>query len=680
MWIRFVALVLALAASAVFAQAPTVVGSVDSPGHVLQVVVTVNNEGRAGYSVLRAGTPVIAESRLGFLLTDAPKLERNFKAAATARRSVDETWEQPWGERRYVHNQYNELTVSLVETSELARKLEVVFRVYDDGLGFRYEFPDQPPLHDVNIAEELTEFAVVDPATAWWIPAGEWNRYEYLYRKTPLAEVSQAHTPITIKTDRGLYIAFHEAALVDYSSMWLRRSEGTRLKAQLVPASQGAKVKRTAPFTTPWRTMQIADTAGGLYMSDLILNLNEPNKLGDVSWFKPAKYVGIWWAMHLDTASWASGPKHGATTRNAKRYIDFAAQNGFRGVLIEGWNQGWDGDWFANGSTFSFTQPYPDFDLAGVAAYARSKGVHLVGHHETSANIAHYEPQLPAALDLYAKLGVDVVKTGYVADAGGVQALGDDGRIHFEWHDGQVMSRHHLKVVTEAAQRHIAVVAHEPIKDTGLRRTYPNWVAREGARGMEYNAWGDPPNPPEHEANLVFTRMLGGPFDFTPGVLSLTGRGGQRIQSTLAKQLANYVVLYSPLQMAADLPENYAKYPGPFQFIKVVPTDWADTRVLNGEVGDYATLARKDRNSDDWYIGSVTDENARTLEVELDFLDAGRTYTAQIYRDADGADWQSNAYAIAIEKRAVKRGDTLQLKLAPGGGEAIRLQARGKRR
>ena len=679
MWIRCFGLALAFVTSLAFADAPVTVGTIGSPGSVLNVTVTLNDEGRPGYTVTRSGAPVITESRLGFLLTDAPKLERNFKAAGTATRSVDETWEQPWGERRYVHNHYNELKVTLVEKTELARSLIVVFRVYDDGVGFRYEFPDQPQLKQVNIAEELTEFAVAEPATAWWIPAGEWNRYEYLYNKTSLSELSQAHTPVTIKTERGLHIAIHEAALVDYSSMWLRRVSGTRLKAQLSPSSQGAKVRRAAPFTTPWRTLQIADDAGGLYMSDLILNLNEPNTLGDVSWFKPAKYVGIWWEMHLGTSTWASGPKHGATTQNAKRYIDFAAKNGFRGVLIEGWNEGWDGDWFANGETFSFTKPYPDFDIAAVAAYARKKGVHLIGHHETSANIAHYEQQLEAGLDLYEKLGIDSVKTGYVADAGGVKALGEDGQIHYEWHDGQVMSRHHLKVVTEAAKRHIAVVAHEPIKDTGLRRTYPNWIAREGARGMEYNAWGNPPNPPEHEANLVFTRMLGGPFDFTPGVLSLVGKDGQRIQSTIAKQLANYVVIYSPMQMAADLPENYAKYPRPFQFIKDVPTDWADTRVLNGEVGDYATLARKDRNSDDWYIGSVTDENARTLAIRLDFLDAGRRYRAQIYRDADDADWQTNPHAIAIETRDVKRGDELQLKLAPGGGEAIRLHRLGRR-
>ena len=650
------------------------IGTVSSPGNILTVSVTVNDEGRPGYTVSRGGRSIVHESRLGFLLTDAPKLERNFRGDGVETRSVDETWEQPWGERRYVRNRYNEIRVRLVEKTPPARTIVVVFRAFDDGIGFRYEFPDQPQLREVNIGDELTEFAIADQGTAWWIPGGEWNRYEYLYRRTRLSEVAQAHTPLTIRTDAGLHIAIHEAALVDYSSMWLRRIDGTQLKAVLAPSSQGARVRRTAPFATPWRTLMITDSASALYMaSDLILNLNEPNALGDVSWFKPAKYIGIWWEMHLGTASWASGPQHGATTANTRRYIDFAAKHGFRGVLVEGWNVGWDGDWFANGETFSFTQPYPDFDLEGLAEYAERKGVRLVGHHETSANIAHYEQQLAAGLDLYRRLGIDSVKTGYVADAGGVKALGDDGNIHFEWHDGQVMSRHHLKVVTEAAKRHIAVVAHEPIKDTGLRRTYPNWIAREGARGMEYNAWGNPPNPPEHEANLVFTRMLSGPFDFTPGVLSLKGKDGQPFQSTIAKQLANYIVLYSPMQMAADLPENYRRFPAPFQFIKDVPTDWAQTLVLNGEVGDYVTLVRKDRNSDEWYLGAVTDENARTLEVKLDFLDAGRAYRAQIYRDGANADWRSHPQAIAIERRQVRRGDTLKLNLAPGGGQAIRM-------
>ncbi|MBM2854938.1 MAG: glycoside hydrolase family 97 protein [Steroidobacteraceae bacterium] len=651
------------------------VAGVSSPGGTLTVTVSLNDEGRPGYAIVRRGRPVIAESRLGFLLTDAPKLERNFELTDSSTRSVDETWEQPWGERRYVRNKFNELRVRLREKSALHRRLEIVFRVYDDGVGFRYEFPDQSQLKQVNIADELTEFAVVEPATAWWIPAGEWNRYEYLYNRTPLAEVGQAHTPLTMRSADGLHVAIHEAALVDYSSMWLRRVAGQRLKASLSPSADGARVRRTAPFTTPWRTLQIADSAAGLYMSDLILNLNEPNALGDVSWVRPFKYVGIWWSLHLDTESWASGPKHGATTENAKLYIDFAAENGFRGVLVEGWNKGWDGDWFADGSAFSFTEPYSDFDLAAVAAYARERGVHLVGHHETSGFIAHYEDQLEDALDLYARLGIDSVKTGYVADAGGIKTRGADGAIRYEWHDGQVMSRHHIKVVTEAAKRQIMVNPHEPIKDTGLRRTYPNWVAREGARGMEYNAWGNPPNPPEHEANLVFTRMLGGPMDFTPGVLSLVGRGGQPIQSTIAKQLALYVVIYSPIQMAADLPENYAKYPGPFQFIRDVPVDWADTRVLNGEVGDFVTIARKDHDSEDWYLGSVTDENARRPRITLDFLDPRRSYSAQVYRDGDDADWKTNAHSIVIETRPAKHGDVWELALAPGGGQAIRFVA-----
>ncbi|MFL6618572.1 MAG: glycoside hydrolase family 97 protein [Povalibacter sp.] len=650
--------------------------AIESPSGLLRVELSVDGDGRPGYTVERNGKAVIEASRLGFLLADVPKLERNFAIESQATRSNDDTWELPWGERRYVRNHYNELRVRLKEKVQAQRALDVVFRVYDDGLGFRYEFPDQASLKHVNIVEELTEFAVATPATAWWIPAGEWNRYEYLYRTTPLSEVSQAHTPITVRTEDGLHIAFHEAALIDYSSMWLRRVDGQRLKATLSPSSSGPRVVRDAPFTTPWRTMEIVDTAAGLVnSSDLILNLNEPNKLGDVSWVKPMKYVGIWWGMHLGTQTWSSGPTHGATTANTMRMIDFAAKNGFGGVLVEGWNQGWDADWFGNGESFSFTQPYPDFDIEKIAAYGKKKGVVLIGHHETSGNIAHYEEQLNAALDLYQRLGIPAVKTGYVADAGGIRARADDGSIHYEWHDGQVMSRHHLKVVTEAAKRHIAVNAHEPIKDTGLRRTYPNWIAREGARGMEYNAWGDPPNPPEHESILVYTRLLGGPMDFTPGVLSLKGKNGQAIQSTIAKQLALYVVLYSPIQMAADLPENYERNPKPFQFIKDVPADWSDSRALNGEVGDFITIARKDRHSDDWYLGSVTDELARKISVKLDFLDAARRYRAQIYRDGDGADWKNNPHAIAIESRDVTREDTLSLALAPGGGQAIRFVA-----
>jgi len=645
------------------------VATLDSPGGVLAVAVTLDADGRPGYAVTRGGVPVIAESRLGFILSNAPKLERGFRLDGTERRGVDATWEQPWGERRFVRNRHRELRVRLVEKRAGGRRLDLLFRAFDDGVGFRFEFPAQDGVSEIGIVDELTEFAVAEPATAWWIPAGEWNRYEYLYRKTPLAEVGQAHTPLTLRTASGLHLSFHEAALVDYAGMWLRRGDGAqRLKATLAPAADGPRVQRQAPFATPWRTIVIAPDAAGLYESDLVLNLNEPNALGDVSWFKPYKYVGIWWSLHLDTESWGSGPRHGATTENARRYIDFAAANGFRGVLIEGWNRGWDGDWFADGSGFSFTEPYPDFDLETVAAYARERGVRLVGHHETAGNVARYEDQLADALDLYERLGIDSVKTGYVADAGGIRAA----ERRYEWHDGQFMSRHHLKVVTEAAKRRIAVNPHEPIKDTGLRRTYPNWIAREGARGMEYNAWGSPPNPPEHEANLVFTRMLSGPMDFTPGVLSLTGRSGQKIRSTIAKQLALYVVIYSPIQMAADLPENYAKFPGPFKFIRGVPVDWAETRVVAGEIGDFIAIARKDRGSEDWYVGAVTDETARDLRLPLEFLDAGRSYTAAIYRDGDDADFEAKPFSIAIESRAARRGETWSLRLAPGGGLAIR--------
>ncbi len=667
-------LLIAAALSACAMVRAETVAQIQSPGNVLSVQIAID-EGRASYSVSRLGETVIAPSRLGFLLHATEKLERNLALTHQETRNSDETWEQPWGERRYVRNHFNELRVRFTESIKLKRSFDVVFRVYDDGLGFRYEFPDQPQLKDVIIEDELTEFVVVAPATAWWIPGGEWNRYEYLYQKTPLDQVTQVHTPMTIRTEDGLHIAIHEAALVDYSSMWLRRAEGQRFRAQLSPASEGWKVRRAAPFNTPWRTLQIADSAGGLYESDLILNLNEPNALGDVSWFTPAKYMGIWWEMHLDKSSWATGARHGATTANAKRHIDFAAEHGIRGVLIEGWNVGWDGDWFGNGNNFDFTRATPDFDLQEVTAYAKRKSVHIVGHHETGGAVSHYEKQLGAALDLYRDLGIDVIKTGYVADAGQAERNDGDGVVRREWHDGQWMSRHHLRVVTEAAKRQIAINPHEPIKDTGLRRTYPNWVAREGARGMEYAAWGNPPNPPEHEINLVFTRMLSGPMDFTPGILSLQGRG-QAVQTTLAKQLALYVLIYSPIQMVADLPENYAKHMDAFQFIKDVPVDWSETHVLNGEVGDYVTIARKDRNSDAWYLGAGTDESGRVLQVPLSFLDPRKTYTAEIYRDGDKAHWKTAPFEFAIEKRKVSSADTLTVRLAAGGGQAIRFVPR----
>ena len=660
-----------LLASPLLQAATAQTARIESPGRILTVELQIDG-GTARYQVQRLGESVVDASRLGFELRDG-RLDRDFEIIDTRTRSVDEQWEQPWGERRLSRNHYNELTVALRQTTGRKRRVDVVFRVFDDGVGFRYVFPQQPGLEEAIIDEELTEFAIAAPSTAWWIPAGEPIHYEYLYARTPLQEVPLAHTPITLRSDSGLHVAIHEAALVDYAGMWLRRIDGQRLRAQLSPSADGWKVRRAVPFATPWRTLQIADRAGGLVESDLILNLNEPNALGDVSWVKPSKYLGVWWSMHLDEESWATGARHAATTAKTRKVIDFAAAHGFRGVLVEGWNPGWDGNWVGNGYDFDFTRATADFDIDALSAYGAKKGVHLIGHHETGCAIEHYEDQLGAALDLYARLGVDSFKTGYVCDDGQVDRRDPaGGPLLREWHDGQFMARHHLKVVQEAAKRRLAVNPHEPIKDTGLRRTYPNWISREGARGMEYNAWGQPPNPPDHEVNLVFTRMLAGPMDYTPGVLSLKGRNGQAIPSTLARQLALYVVLYSPIQMAADLPEHYLQHRDAFQFIKDVAVDWEQTRVLDGEVGDFVTIVRRDRNSRDWFLGSITDEHGRMLPVALGFLEPGVRYRAEIYRDGDGADFRSKPFAFVRETREVTSADQLQLILGPGGGQAIR--------
>ena len=654
------------------------VAAATSPDGSIRVALRINGEGRVGYTVARGGASLIDESHLGFLFTDAPQMLRNFAMVGQATtRDADATWEQPWGEWRTIRNHYRELDATFEEKSALHRRMEVQFRIYDTGIGFRIRFPQQPNLKTAHIAEELTQFAVHGDGTAWWDPAFESNREEYLFNRTPIREIATAQTPMTLRLADGTHLSFHEAALVDYSAMNIARVQGTMLKAVLTPSSQGAKVVRDTPFETPWRTIAISSDAKSLYAgaNQLILNLNEPNRLGDVSWVRPRKYVGIWWGMHLDTQSWATGPKHGATTANAISMIDFAAKNKIPGLLIEGWNKGWDGDWFANGRDFSFTEPAADFDLPRIAAYARSKGVHIIGHHETSANIAHYEEQMGAAFDQSQRLGIDSVKTGYVSDAGGAQARRADGGIAYEWHEGQVMVNHHLKVVTEAAKRHIAIDAHEPVKDTGLRRTYPNWVSREGQRGQEYNAWGVPKNPPEHEANLFFTRMTSGPMDFTPGVVSLKGRGGTDIQSTVAKQLALYLILYSPIQMAADLPENYEANPVAFDFIRMVPTDWDDTRVLGGEVGDFVVVARKERGKADWYLGATTNADARDVSAPLDFLTPGKRYTAMIWRDGPTAHFGAAGKDMIYEERQVTSRDMLALHLAPGGGAAVRFAA-----
>ncbi|MFT5298681.1 MAG: alpha-glucosidase, partial [Colwellia sp.] len=432
-------------------------------------------------------------------------------------------------------------------------------------------------------------------------------------------------------------------------------------------------------FKSPWRTIQISKDAVGLLNSDLILNLNEPNKLGDVSWVEPAKYVGIWWGMHINTNTWGSGEKHGATTSETIRYIDFAAEHGFAGVLVEGWNVGWDGDWFFNGDVFNFSKSYDDFDIAAVSAYGKKKGVRLIGHHETSGNVTNYRDQMSDAYALYEKHGVRQVKTGYVADGGDIKRIDKNGIVRKEWHDSQFMVSEYLHSVTEAAKHKISINTHEPIKDTGLRRTYPNWISREGARGQEFNAWGTPPNPPEHTTILPFTRMLAGPMDFTPGIFDMSFNGlgdkSNRPQTTLAKQLALYVVLYSPIQMAADLPKNYQANLAAFQFIKDIPTNWEESKAIAGEVGEYVVFARQERDGDDWFVGALTDEKARTLTLKLDFLDKSKRYQAQIYRDGKNAEWIHNPYEMIIENKQVTANDELVLPLATSGGAAIRFIA-----
>lgn len=651
---------------------------VASPDKKLEATLSVK-EGSLQYHISYGNRLVIAPSNLGFAFGDDTKFTASPTEPAISRSSFDQTWEQPWGEARQIRNHYNELAVTVTRASNDAEMLTIRFRMYDDGLGFRYEFAT-PHKKQLIITDELTEFNFPSDADTWWIPGGEWNRYEYLYEKTPLSSVSVAHTPITMRNKDGIHISVHEAALVDYSGMWFKRTEGLKFKAELAPNPMGGKVHTNGSFTTPWRTLQVTDSAAGLLNSHLILNLNEPSKLADVSWVQPGKYIGIWWGMHLDVNSWSSGEKHGATTERTLRFIDFAATNGFDGVLVEGWNTGWDGNWIDNGDLFSFTEPYPDFDIKRIADYARSKGVRLIGHHETSGGVTNYENQMADAFALYESLGVRQIKTGYVANGGNIVRKTADGKVINEWHEGQWMSNHNIRLLELAAKHKLSINTHEPIKDTGLRRTYPNWISREGARGQEFNAWGTPGNPPEHTAILPYTRMLSGPMDFTPGIFDLLfedAKPDNRVATTLAKQLSLYVVLYSPIQMAADLLENYEARPEAFQFIKDVVTDWERSIALDGEVGEFVVYARKDRNSDSWFIGGLTNENARTVEIPTDYLDLGSTYQLQLYRDSDEAHWETNPYGFTVEERQIAAGDTLTINMAAGGGFAARLVPSG---
>jgi alpha-glucosidase len=644
-----------------------------------RIVFDVDTDARGSpvYSVRFGDEQIVGESRLGLRFSAKAGLDVGLRVTGTSRNSVDSTWQQPWGERRFVRDHYNELLVAFESVDGAPRRFNVRVRVHDDGLGFRYEVPAQDHYQGLRIVDELTEFRLSLDATAYWTPARGWNRYEFVHRETPIGDVALANTPMTVRLPSGTHVSLHEAALVDYAGYVLDQRRAGVFQTNLTPWSDGIRVKVQAPFHTPWRTIQISPDAKGLLNSSLILNLNEPNQIGDVSWVEPGKYVGIWWAMHLGLKTWGSGDLHGATTAEAKRYIDFAAKNGFDGVLIEGWNTGWDGDWFQNGSIFSFTESYPDFDLRAVTDYARGKGVRLIGHHETSGHISNYESQMQDAFDLYESVGVRQVKTGYVADGGDLRHVDADGVTHHEWHDGQFAVNHFARVLEEAAKRKISINTHEPVKATGLRRTYPNWISREGARGQEFNAAWAAPNPPDHNVMLAYTRMLGGPMDFTPGIFDLIHHGPEsefRVQSTLMHQLALYVVLYSPVQMAADLPGNYARFPDAFQFIVDVPTDWDESVAIAGEVGDYVVFARKERGGEDWYLGAITDEVPRVLDIPLSFLDENQEYVATIYRDGVDADWDTNPYDYVIEEQTLDHTEKLELKLAAGGGAAVRIR------
>ena len=645
-------------------------------------VVVETHEGRLYYSVERDGRPLLTPSLLGFDFRGAPPLRDSLRIVDSSRSTFDETWTQPWGEVSRIRDHHNELKVGVEETRAPNRKFTLAVRAFNDGVAFRYEFPAQPSLADFEMMDELTEFAMADNARAWWIASNRprLDRSEQLWSEGPVSTLDSVQTPLTMELRDGkTFVVIHEANLVDYAKMNIRgpRMESRTLRADLAPYADGVKVRGHTPFVTPWRTIQIADKVTELSPSVIGLNLNLPPVIENTDWIKPMKYVGIWWGMHINTMTWSSGPKHGATTANTKRYIDFAAANGFGGVLVEGWNVGWDGDWIQNRNAFSFTQAYPDYDLPELARYARSKGVHLIVHNETSGGIQNYERQMDSAFSLYHSLGLDGIKSGYVTD------LTSEGHSHW----GQFMVNHYRHVIAKAAQYHIMLDAHEPIHDTGERRTYPNMMSREGARGQEYNAWGgDGGNPPEHETILFFTRLLDGPMDFTPGIFDIlrthTGPARlneePRVRTTIAKQLALYVVIYSPLQMAADLPENYDQVPA-FQFIKDVAVDWDTTRVIDGKIGDYVIVARKQKSSPQWFLGAITDEEARTFSVPLTFLDRGKAYVADIYADGPGANWLTNPTPVAISHRAVTRNSVLRIALAPGGGQAIRIRPVGPR-
>ena len=676
---------------------------VSSPDNSNSVEFSLTDSGQPMYMVKHNDKTVIDSSLMSFDFKDLPSIKDNFKIISTTTGNIDETWQMPWGEQLDVRNNYNELVVNLEEQSNAKRLMNIHFKVYNDGIGFRYEFPEQPNMNEVLIIDENTEFKLTGDHKVWWIP-GDWDIYEHLYNETKFSEIdalskrnhpnlsatyipeNTVNTPVTMKTDDGLYLSFHEADLTNYAGMTLKVDNANLdMVSELVGSERlGGKAKLKVPFNTPWRTVQIAEKPGDLIESKLILNLNDPNAIGDVSYFTPMKYVGIWWEMHIGKSTWdmeggqdmntattgkAGSSRHGATTENAKKYIDFASANGIKGLLVEGWNTGWD-KWISNDreGVFDFMTPYADYDFDEVMRYAKEKGVEVIMHHETSAAPLTYEKQMDQAYDFMKRNGINSVKTGYV---GKIIPQG-------EYHHGQWMVNHYQKVIDEAAKKKIAVNAHEPIKDTGKRRTYPNEISREGMRGQEFNAWAtDGGNPPNHLPTVAFTRMLGGPFDFTPGVFNIKFneyKPNNQVNTTLAQQLALYVVIYSPIEMACDLPEHYmvdGKVHPAFKFITDVGVDWQQSKVLDGEVGDFVVMARQERGTGNWFVGGITDENARTQHVMFDFLEDGKTYHATIYKDGPNAHWNDNPQDYAIEQMEVSKDSMIDIAMAPGGGFAI---------
>ncbi len=618
-------------------------------------------DGVPNYMVSYDNAPVIEPSSLGFRFKEGPAMDKDFVVTGTTIDSANTTWKPVWGTSSEVRDHYHQLTVSLKEKTQPHRIMEIIFRAYNDGVAFRYILPTQPNLTNFEILDEETLFRFAGDNSAWWIPAN-WDSYEQLYTNTPVSQITAANTPVTMETGEGIFLSIHEADLIDYAGMTLAKvdSEAFTLRSALVPwPNDSVKVKASAPQQTPWRTIQITDDAAKLVESHLIQNLNPPNVLEDVSWIKPMKYVGIWWGMHIKKETWHQGPDHGATTQNAKRYIDFASTHHIGGLLVEGWNEGWE-DW-GNGNKFNFTKPYPDYDLKEVVRYAKEKGVSLIVHNETGSNVTDYISQMDSAFAFYQSLGLHAIKSGYVGP------ITPDG----QHHHGQWMVNHYRDVVKNAARHQIMLDVHEPIKPTGESRTYPNMMTREGVRGTEYEAWSSG-NPPEHTTILPFTRMLAGPLDYTPGIFDLTFnqyRKENRVHTTLAKQLALYVILFSPLQMAADLPENYVNQPA-FTFIENVPVTWDETRGVNAQIGDYVTIAR--RNGEQWFLGSITDEDAREFELTPDFLTPGKQYVAHIYADGPGADWDTNPLPVSIDQYLADSQTLIRIVLAKGGGTAIR--------